>query len=55
MKIISGIDFADSYMVKLEVDYEDDVNENSTSEKLDAGQIVIKQEVDDTLTGKKKK
>ena len=43
-------------MVKLEVDYEDDENDNGTcfsSEKLDAGQIVMKrEEVGDTVTGK---
>ena len=43
-------------MVKLEVDYEDDENENSTcvsTEKLDAGQIVMKrEEVGDTIPGK---
>ena len=47
--------FADSYMVKLEMDCEDDETESSTCvspERFDAGQIALKEEIDDASPGK---
>ena len=44
-------------MVKLEMDCEDDETESSTCvspERFDAGQIAVKEEVDDASPGKQK-